>query len=271
MPSMDKLSKRQIKRITRFLEEKAARSRGAKFQHRSASGDGRRKESTVGLLAGRVDQVVIVASFVSPPLKAGLIDRFLVVAAMERAEPVIVFNKADLLESRAAGEKTAALYRSLGYRSLLTSTVTGEGVELLREGLRDSTSLLAGHSGVGKSSLLNALRAGDGEEIEARDVSEATGKGVHTTTSLRLYRLDEKTAVFDLPGVKLVSLYDLEPAEVRRCFPEFAAPGGNCRYRDCLHVKEPECGVKAAVEKGDITRERYDSYVRLIENPMARS
>lgn len=268
---MDKLSKRQIKRITRFLREKAERAKAGKYRHRSSSGDGRRRESTVGLLAGRVDKVLIVSSFISPRLKRGLIDRFLVISVMEKAEPIIVFNKVDLLEDRREGEEVATLYRSLGYRCCMTSTVTGEGIELLREEIRDCTSLLAGHSGVGKSSLLNALLAGKNEKAEVKEVSSSTNKGVHATTSMKVYRLDGKTTLLDLPGVKLVSIYDLDPAAIRAFFPEFISWSRGCRFNDCLHTGEPECGVKEGLAEGGIDRQRYESYVRMVKNPRAES
>ncbi len=268
---MNKLSKRQLQRIAHFLREKEERSKAAKFRHRSSSGDGRRRESTVGLLAGRVDKVIIVASFVSPQLKRGLIDRFLVISGMEKAEPVIVFNKADLLTDRREGDEVAALYRSLGYRCCMTSAVTGEGIELLKEEVRDCTSLLAGHSGVGKSSLLNALLAGKKEKADVKEVSSTTNKGVHTTTSVKVYQLDGRTTVLDLPGVKLVSLYDLDPASIRMHFPEFVSWSRRCRFSDCLHTEEPECGVKEGLAAGGVDRQRYESYVRMVKKPRAES
>jgi ribosome biogenesis GTPase len=268
---MDKLSKRQIQRITHFFKEKSerAKSQAGKFHHRSPSGDGRRRESIVRLMAGKVDQIVIVTSFVMPPLKPGLIDRFLVVAGAEGVEPVIVFNKVDLLESREEGEEILALYRSLGYAAFMTSTVTGEGVDLLREEIDGKTSLLAGHSGVGKSSLLNTIRSGITEKVEVREVSSATEKGKHTTTTIKLYHIDDRTTIFDLPGVKLISLYDLGSVDIQGYFPEIAARSRLCRYNDCLHITEPECGVKKGLEEGLITRLRYDSYVRMVEKPEA--
>jgi ribosome biogenesis GTPase len=270
---MEKLSKRQVQRIEHFFREKKERAKfqAGKFHHRSPSGDARRKESVVRLMAENVDQIIIVASFVMPALKTGLIDRFLVVAGTESVEPLIILNKADLLESRGEGEEILALYRSLGYTAFMTSTVTGEGIEILKDQASGRTSLLAGHSGAGKSSLLNAIRTGITEKAEVREVSRATEKGIHTTTTIRLYQIDDKTTLFDLPGVKLVSLYDLEPVEIQRYFPEFASRSRWCRYRDCLHMGEPECGVKKGVEEGFIARCRYESYQRMMLNPQAVS
>lgn len=269
----DKLSRRQLQRITHFFREKEERalSRSGKFLHRSPSGDARRKESVVRLLAGKVDQMIVVSSFVMPDLKTGLVDRFIVMAGVERVDPVIVLNKADLLESRERGEEVLALYRSLGYCTFMTSTVSGEGIAMLKDILRGRASLLAGHSGVGKSSLLNAVQSGLSEKAEVREVSRATEKGRHTTTSVRLYRLDDETTVFDLPGVKLASLYDIDGVEIQKYFPEFLSPSRTCRYSDCLHIREPECGVRRGLEEGSITRQRYDSYCRMVLNPQAQS
>ena len=151
----------------------------------------------------------------------------------------------------------------------MTSTVTGEGIEILKDQAGGRTSLLAGHSGVGKSSLLNALRQDIAGRAEVREVSRATEKGVHTTTSVRLYQIDDTTLLFDLPGIKLVSLYDLEPAGIQRHFPEFSSLSRSCRYRDCLHITETECGVKEGLEEGLVARRRYESYRRIVLNPRA--
>lgn len=268
----DKLSRRQLRRIAHFFREKEERalSRPGKFPHRSPSGDARRRESVVRLLAKKVDQIVVVSSFVMPALRTGLIDRFIVMAGVEKVDPVIVLNKADLLESREVGEEVLALYRSLGYCAFITSTVGGEGIDVLKDILQGKTSLLAGHSGVGKSSLLNAVQSGLSEKAEVSEVSRATEKGRHTTTTVRLYRLDDETTVFDLPGVKLASLYDIDGVEIGKYFPEFFAPSRLCRYRDCLHIREDECGVKAALEEGSVSRQRYESYCRMVTNPQAQ-
>lgn len=268
---MDKLTKRQLQQIRHFFREKEERAKTGKFRHRAAGGDGRRKESTVRLIAGQVDQVLIVASFAAPPLKTGLIDRFLVMAGLEGAEAIILFNKVDLLGSRAEGEAVAGLYRSLGYTAFMTSTITGEGVETLREHVAGRVSLLAGHSGVGKSSLLNLLQSGLSERAQVREISEATGKGKHTTTSVRLYRLDEKTVVFDLPGIKLASLHGIAPLEIQEHFPELRVRSRSCHYRDCLHLEEPDCAVRKGLTEGTVDRQRYESYRRIVDQPEAES
>ena len=142
---------------------------------------------------------------------------------------------------------------------------------MLNEEIRDCTSLLAGHSGVGKSSLLNALLLGKSEKAEVKEVSGATNKGVHTTTSVKVHHLDGKTTLLDLPGVKLVSLYDIDPVSIRMFFPEFASWSRGCRFNDCLHTGEPECGVREGLAEGGIDRQRYESYVRMVNKPQAES
>jgi len=268
---MGKLSKRQLQRIRHFFQEKEERARkeADRFHHRAPAGGSSGKESIVRLMAGNVEQMIIVASFVKPPLKTGLIDRFLVIAGVERVDPVIVFNKADLLDSRDEGERAAALYRSLGYVTIMTSCASGEGLDALAGLVLGRTSMMAGHSGVGKSSLLNVLQKGVAGQAEVREVSATTGKGKHTTTSVRLYRLEGNTTLFDLPGLKLASLYELGPREIQKHFPELSSISDRCRFDDCLHLEEPDCGVRRAVEEGGVSRGRYESYLRMIRNPQA--
>jgi ribosome biogenesis GTPase len=201
----------------------------------------------------------------------GLIDRFLVMAGLEGADAVILFSKADLLASRDEGEAVAGLYRSLGYTAFMTSAVTGEGITALREHVAGRVSLLAGHSGVGKSSLLNLLQTGLAERAQVREVSEATGKGKHTTTSVRLYRLNEETVVFDLPGIKLASLHGIAPRQIQEHFPELRVRSRSCHYRDCLHLDEPECAVRKGLTEGTVDRQRYESYRRIVSHPEAES
>jgi len=265
---LKEVTRRQYNRIKRCFEEKELRQKkqAEKFLHRAPSGDARKKESLVRLFADRVDYILIVASFTLPPLKKGLIDRFLMTAFLEDIEPVIVFNKADLLPSRQEGEKVLSLYRSLGYHALMTSTVNGEGIEFLKETVTSRVSLIAGHSGVGKSSLLQAVAPGLPDMPGTGEVSIATGKGVHTTTSVKLYRLDDGTAFYDLPGLKYMSFHQVSPLEAASSFPEIARYSSRCRFDDCLHDSEPGCMVRSQVDEGFIDRERYQSYRRIVES-----
>lgn len=263
---MREVSKRRWKSIRKCFEEKAEwhSKKQVKFQHRAPSGDARKKESVIKMMARNVNRIIIVASLKFPSLKPGLIDRFLVMAEIEKITPVIVFNKVDLENDRVTVNKLLTMYNSLGYKAMVTSAVTGEGLDDLRSVVRGKRSALAGHSGVGKSSLLNAIHPGLPDRPETSEISMATGKGRHTTTTVKLYRPDDDTEIFDLPGLKYASLHNLEPVELARCFPEFEAYSYGCWYMDCLHRNEPRCAVREAVQKGNISKERYESYIRIL-------
>jgi ribosome biogenesis GTPase len=215
------------------------------------------------VLVANVDAVVVVVAAVNPPLRPGLIDRLLVATARGGARPVIAVNKLDLLdeEGRAALAQTLEPYRELELPVLPVSAATGEGLDALRAALADKLCALVGHSGVGKSSLLNAL----GEvEAEVGAVREFDGKGRHTTTAARLYDLGGGTRLIDTPGVRTFGLWQLDPVELGAYFAEFQGRG--CHYTDCTHSHEPDCGVKVAVEAGEISRARYASYLRIVES-----
>ncbi len=265
---MRELTRRQIKGIQYSFREKELRRKKQeeRFLHRAPSGDARRREPLIRLMAEKAEIMLIISSFVNPPLKPGLIDRFLVIAETEQIEPIILFNKADLLKERSVGEEIALRYRSLGYRAALTSTVTGEGISFIREYITGKGSLLAGHSGVGKSSLLNAMAPGLDAKPAVGEVSTATGKGTHTTTTVKIYHLGNDTRVLDLPGIKSVSLCSVPSRQIAMAFPEFQRWARHCKYDDCLHGEEPFCGVKKGVDEGMIAKERYESYLRIMDS-----
>lgn len=219
---MKTFTRRKMRSIHKGMEERKQRA----MRHRNTEQDGRVRQSVVRMLCPNLDRLVVVGSLKEPPLKTGLIDRFIALAELERVEALIVLNKLDL--DRPEAERTARIYRELGYVVLCTSTLTGEGVEELRARL-SGRSALAGHSGVGKSSLLGVLAP----EVapQTGEISLANHKGQHTTTTVRLYRLDWGE-VFDLPGLKLAPL-DCEPHTLSRLFVEFGAC--RCRFSDCLH------------------------------------
>ncbi len=214
------------------------------------------------VLVANPDQVVFVFSVANPAFSPRKLDRFLVVAEMNRLPAVICANKVDLITPEEA-RAMFRIYEAIGYPVLYTSVVTGEGVDALREALRGKLSVLAGSSGVGKSSLLNAVQTGLG--LRVKEVSEATGKGLHTTRHTELIPLEIGGYVADTPGIRGLALFDLEPTEVDAYYREIAPLVELCQFSDCTHTHEPNCAVRAAVEDGRVSAERYDSYLRLRE------
>ncbi|CUS03224.2 putative ribosome biogenesis GTPase RsgA [Candidatus Promineifilum breve] len=214
------------------------------------------------VLVANPDQVVFVFSVRNPAFSPRKLDRFLVVAEMNHLPAVICANKVDLVD---AGEARAMFrpYEAIGYPVIHTSTLTGEGIDALRETLRGRISVLAGSSGVGKSSLLNAVQADLG--LRVKQVSDTTGKGLHTTRHVELIPLDVGGYVADTPGIRSLALFDLEPEELDAYFREIGPLVDQCAFSDCTHTHEPNCAVRAAVEDGRVSFERYDSYLRLRE------
>ncbi len=218
------------------------------------------------VLVANPDQVIFVFSVRNPAFSPRKLDRFLIIAEMNHLPAVICANKVDLVDP---GEARAMfrLYEDIGYPVIHTSTITGEGIDELRERLRGRISVLSGSSGVGKSSLLNAVQAGLG--LRVKQVSDATGKGMHTTRHVELIPLnlgdDTGGYVADTPGIRGVALFDLEPGELDAYFREIAPLVEHCAFSDCTHTHEPNCAVRAAVEDGRVSFERYDSYLRLRE------
>jgi ribosome biogenesis GTPase / thiamine phosphate phosphatase len=214
------------------------------------------------LVAANIDVVIHVVSVKAPPLRPRLIDRYLIAIQRGGAQPVICVNKIDLLDAEDLATELMKLdtYRELGVSVIACSTRTGEGLDELRGQVLGKTSALVGHSGVGKSSILNALDSR--LQLATKDVHKR-GTGRHTTTASTLYDFGEGTYLIDTPGIREFGLWDLDRESLRDYFPEFEEPAESCRFNDCSHVHEPECQVKARVERGEINRARYDTYVRL--------
>lgn len=214
------------------------------------------------VLVANPDQVIFVFSVRNPAFSPRKLDRFLVVAEMNNLPAVICANKVDLVDPGEVREMFRP-YETIGYPVIHTSTLTGEGIDELRERLRGRISVLAGSSGVGKSSLLNAVQEGLG--LRVKQVSDATGKGMHTTRHVELIPLDAGGYVADTPGIRSLALFDLEPEELDAYYREIAPLVAQCQFSDCTHTHEPGCAVRAAVQDGRVSFERYDSYLRLRE------
>ncbi len=212
------------------------------------------------VIAANLDQLVIVQSAHQPDFKRRLAERFLATAAHAGLEALVVLNKCDLEDERVISSWIEPLVAS-GVEVLLTSAYDGRGIDELRRALVGRVSCLAGQSGVGKSSLLNAMFPEN--RIRTNTVSEVSNKGRHTTSSSRLYPLPGGGYVADTPGIKALGLFDEVGDEIGGVFAEIDAAAAGCKFRDCSHTHEPGCAVKDAVERGEIDEDRYRNYVRL--------
>jgi len=222
---------------------------------------GRRVKS----VTANMDAMAIVVSPAEPETPQALIDRFLVLATLGRMHPVICLNKVDLIDEKAV-RRYFEPYAASGAACLALSALEGRGIDALRTELNGKRTVFCGHSGVGKSTLINAM-VGDAEHLRTGDVSAATGKGTHTTTWVDWIRLDARTVVVDTPGIKHISLGMLRPADIADGFAEFGPYVERCRFENCLHQSEPDCAVRAAVESGAIHTDRYERYLAIQANP----
>jgi ribosome biogenesis GTPase len=220
-----------------------------------------KREGEERILAAHVDQGLVVSA-VKPRLKEGLVDRYLVALLHEGIEPVLVLNKSDLDEGDTW--QRMQVYQGLGYATFRVSAVKGHGIEALRKHLHGKTSVLVGHSGVGKSTLLMALLPE--VEIDTKEVSGYSGKGVHTTTTARMYGGPDAMRIVDSPGIRAFGLSGIDRIEIRDYFVEFEAHQLHCRFRDCMHLNDDGCAVRAALDRGEVGKLRYESYVRMMES-----
>ncbi len=222
------------------------------------------KTAHAHLLAANVDQAILVVTLFFPRTSLGFIDRFLVTAESFRIPAVLVFNKQDLLSDDMLDfqQELMELYESLGYRCLATTAVTSEGLDAVQNLLEGKVSVLSGHSGVGKSSLINAITPD--LDLRTKAVSTFANKGVHTTTFAEMFELGPDTYLVDSPGIKELGLSDTEPSEISHYFPEMRELLNQCRYHNCLHINEPGCAVKEAIQEGTIAMSRYDSYLSMV-------
>lgn len=217
-------------------------------------------------VAANIDQIMIISS-VLPELSLNIIDRYLVACAVTEIEPVIVLNKIDLLADEQYQEVMTYLdyYRQLDYRVLLISCKNEQGLDEFKQILQDKVSILVGQSGVGKSSIIHQLLPALSAQVTVGDISELSGLGQHTTTSTRLYHLPSGGDIIDSPGIREFGLWHLEPEQVMQGFPELYDHLADCQFRDCNHLTDLNCGLKKAVQQGQVAAWRLDNYHRILQ------
>ena len=209
------------------------------------------------ILIPNLDGLIIISSVKEPPIWQRMLDKFLVIAEASGIEPFICFNKIDMLENRSEVDSIAAVYQNIGYRTILTSATTGEGIEALKASMKGKISAFTGLSGVGKSSLLNAIQPN--LKLKTNAVNPRRG-GRHTTVATQLYNLDFGGFIADTPGLRELNFWDIDPRLIDRYFPEMDSLREQCANNSCGHIYEKDCSVEDALKKGDISRSRYESY-----------
>ena len=223
------------------------------------------KTGQAHILASNIDQLVVIASLKMPRTSLGFIDRLLVSAESYSIPARVVFNKADLLEEDEFEyvEALAEMYTSIGYPALITSVTESLNMDAFKEILQGKTSLLSGHSGVGKSTLVNSIFPG--LNLSTQEISDFANKGKHTTTFAEMHSLDENTRIIDTPGIKELGLLEMEDDNLSHYFPEMQPFAENCRFYNCTHMHEPGCMVIEALDKGKLPLTRYESYLSMME------
>jgi ribosome biogenesis GTPase len=218
------------------------------------------------IVAANLDQAVIMATIAEPRTSRGFVDRFLITAEAYHIPAIIVINKLDLLKPKHKQQLAEwdEMYLAAGYKVFPMTALSPDSVAGLMELLKDKTTLFSGHSGVGKSTLINKLMPG--ANLKTMDVSGWSGKGQHTTTFAEMFDLEGGGRIIDTPGVKEFGLIDIEKDELSHYFPELRAAMSGCRFNNCLHINEPGCAVRKGVEEGTISPERYVSYVMILES-----
>jgi len=234
------------------LSRKLPKVRGASYR-------GERLEQVV---AANIDNVILITSVTSPEFNNRVLDRFLAAAESSHLKVIIVLNKIDLDQSDFADE-CKKLYEEIGYKFILTSTETNVGISSLKEELKDAKNLFWGHSGVGKSSLLNKMYPG--LDLKTSEVSQSTSKGTHTTVTSVMIKVEENTFIIDTPGIREIDPYGIRKSDLGHYFIEFGNYINSCKFNTCTHHHEPGCAVIEAVENNLISTERYDSYLRILD------
>ncbi len=217
------------------------------------------------IIASNIDQVFLLVTINNPPTTTSFIDRFLVTAEAYGIETILVFNKIDTFNEATLDEQLFLqhVYQEIGYKCLRTSASTMKGVDSLKEMMIGKVSMFSGHSGVGKSTLVNAMEPT--LHLKTKNISEQSKQGQHTTTFAEMYDLSFDAKIIDTPGIKGFGIVDMEKEEVSGYFPEFFKLKDQCRFNNCLHKEEPGCAVKDALEKDEIAWSRYRSYLQILE------
>jgi len=217
------------------------------------------------IIASNIDRVFLLVTVNNPPTTFNFIDRFLVTAEAYRIETILVFNKIDTFDEATLNEQLYMqyVYEKIGYQCLRVSSTEMKGLENLKDLMIGKVSMFSGHSGVGKSTLVNALEPA--LHLKTKTISEASKQGQHTTTFAEMYDLSFNAKIIDTPGIKGFGIVDMEKEEVSGYFPEFFKIKDQCKFNNCLHKEEPHCAVKTALEKDEIAWSRYNSYLKILE------
>jgi ribosome biogenesis GTPase len=217
------------------------------------------------IIASNIDRVFLLVTVNNPPTTFNFIDRFLVTAEAYGIETILVFNKIDTFDQDTADEQLYMqhVYQNIGYQCLRVSAATADGVDSLKQLMIGKVTMFSGHSGVGKSTLVNALEPT--LNLKTKTISEASKQGQHTTTFAEMYDLSFDARIIDTPGIKGFGIVDMEKEEISGYFPEFFKLKEQCKFNNCLHKDEPHCAVKAALEKDEIAWSRYNSYLKILE------
>lgn len=217
------------------------------------------------VLAANVDQVMLIASLKQPRTSVGFIDRFMASAESFRIPQILVFNKTDILRDKDLYHQSMLvdLYNSLGIKTISMSAIETDDLSSIRQLIKNKTTLVAGHSGVGKSTILNKLS--DKISQSVNEISDFSQKGTHTTTFAEMFQIDESTFIIDTPGVKEWGLMDMSEQEISDYFPEMRERRLNCKFGSrCIHITEPGCAILEAVQNNEIALSRYESYMRMV-------
>ena len=217
------------------------------------------------IIASNIDRVFLLITVNNPPTTFNFIDRFLVTAEAYGIETILVFNKIDTFDEATLDEQLYMqyVYEQIGYKCLRVSSTEMKGVDKLKEMMIGKVSMFSGHSGVGKSTLVNAMEPS--LHLKTKVISEASKQGQHTTTFAEMYDLSFDAQIIDTPGIKGFGMVDMEPSEISGYFPEFFKLQDQCKFNNCLHKEEPHCAIKKALEKDEIAWSRYRSYLKILE------